>query len=110
MVYQLVPIQKRLFSGWTPVRAGRSTGAVRTAKCRSEVRQYTNNAKCQMVDALRAVIYGVLVCQGAFHTARLTKQAHGLTDKRNIYKWLPSSIWYLGFDIWHSRLLLCPVT
>jgi hypothetical protein len=39
-----------------------------------------------MVDALRAVIYGVLVCQGAFPPALLTKPAHGLTDKRNIYK------------------------
>jgi hypothetical protein len=54
-----------------------------------------------MADALRAVIYEVLVClvQGIACTPRMTKPSHGPTDKRDIYKWLPSFIWYLDFDI-----------
>jgi hypothetical protein len=53
-----------------------------------------------MVDALRAAIDGVLVYQGSIPlTPALTKQVHGLRDKRNLFKWLPSFIWFLDFDI-----------
>jgi hypothetical protein len=45
-----------------------------------------------MVDALRAVIDGVLVRQGVFHAPSIDKTGPRTKEKRNIYKWLPSFI------------------